>query len=197
MEKTLSLPPKPPELTELETRRAFIRGQRQEVEAELERLQAEAWNESESGVDPLDPLDAVAERLAAGEIESASRDALPEEIEVLRSRLDLLQRAEQKVAQRIAEQRERHNRNVAGAYRPEHKKAAQRIAAALRELVSANAAEELLRDRAPGGQLPPMSFPNVGQLGAAGGPAKFWMEHAARHGYLADAPEADWPAAAF
>ncbi len=144
----------------------------------------------------LDPLDVAAERLASGDLETASRDALPEEIEILRSRLDLLQRAETKLANRVANGRAAHNRSVAGAYRPEHKKAAQRIACALRELVDANRAEQELRDKAPGGQFPPMDFPGIGQLGAAGGPAKYWFEHAARHSYLADEDEADWPSAA-
>ena len=101
-----------------------------------------------------------------------------------------------KPAARVAEQRERHNRNVAGVYRPEHRKATQRIARALRELVDANRAEQELRDKAPGGQFPPMDFPGIGQLGAAGGPAKFWMEHARRHGYLLDDHEANLPSAA-
>ncbi len=65
---------------------------------------------------------------------------------------------------------------------------------ALRELVDANLAEQELRDRAPGGQLVAMDFPGIGQLGAVGGPAKFWFEHAERHGYLAD--EDVFPAAA-
>ncbi len=191
--KILKLPARPPELIAIEDRRAALRAERQEVEAELARLTDEAWNASQPNVDPLD---AAAERLAAGEIETASRDALPEEVEILRSRLDLLQRAETKLANRVAEQRERHNRAVAGIHRPEHKKAAHRIARALRELVSANAEEELLRDRAPGGQLPAMNFPGIGSLGAAGGAAKFWFDHARRHGYL-DEDESILPAAAF
>lgn len=194
MEKKPALPLKPAELIALESRRAVIRGQRQEVEAELERLQAEAWNKSESDADPLD---LAAEKLVSGEIEIASRDALPEEVEILRPRRDLLQLAEAKLANRVAAGRAAHNRSVAGAYRPAHRKAAQRIARALRELVDANRAEEALRDRAPGGTLPPMDFPGVGQLNAIGGPAKFWMEHAARHGYLDEGdPEARFPAAA-
>ena len=183
MEKIPALPSKPAELIELEARRAVIRGQRQEVETELARLTDEAWEKTQLDVDPLD---LAAEKIASGEIETASRDALPEEVEILRSRLDLLQRAETKLANRAAEQRERHNRAAAGAYRPDHKKAAQRIACALRKLVSANAEERLLRARAPGGQLPPMDFPGIGLLGAAGGPAKYWFEHAARHGYTID-----------
>ena len=191
--KILKLPARPPELIEIEDRRAAIRAERQVVEAELARLQADAWNETQVSVDPLD---LAAEKLASGVTETASRDALPEQAEIMRSRLDLLQRAETKVASRVAEGRARHNRAIAGAHRPGHQEAAARIARALRELVDANLAEQELRDRAPGGQLVAMDFPGIGQLGAAGGPAKFWFDHARRHGYL-DEDESILPAAAF
>ena len=190
--KLSKLPARPPELIEIEARRAAIRAERQVVEAELAHLEAEAWNETQASVDPID---AAAERLAGGEAEATSRTVAPEQVEVMRSRRDLLRRAEAKVAARVAEGRERHNRAVAGVHRPGHQEAAARIARALRELVDANRAEQELRDRAPGGQLPPMDFPGIGQLGAAGGPAKYWMEHAKRHGYL-DEDEARFPAAA-
>ena len=190
--KILKLPARPPELIAIEDRRAAIRAERQEVETELARLVAETWNETE-----VDPIDAAAERLAGGEAEATSRTVAPEQVEVMRSRRDLLRRAEAKVANRVANGRAAHNRNIAGAYRPEHRKAAQRIARALRDLADANRAEHELRDRAPGGTLPPMDFPGIGQLGPVGGPAKFWMEHAARHGYLNEEDEANWPAAAF
>ena len=193
MQKTPVLPQKSAELVDLETRRATIRAERLEVETELALIEEQAWQESRPDVDPID---AAAERLASGEAEATSRTVAPEQIEVMRSRRDLLRRAETKVASRVAEGRARHNRSVAGAHRPEHRKAAQRIASALAELVSANAEEERLRDRAPGGALPAMNFPNIGQLGAAGGPAKYWMEHARRHGYLDD-DGAILPAAAF
>ena len=187
--KTLKLPARPPELIEIEDRRAAIRAERQAVETELARLVAEAWNETE-----VDPIDAAAERLAGGEADS--RTVAPEQVEVMRSRLDLLRRAETKVASRVAEGRARHNRAVSGAYRPGHQEAVQRIAHALRELVDANKDEQEFRDRAPGGQLVAMDFPGIGQLGAAGGAAKFWMEHAQRHGYL-DEDESTLPAAAY
>ncbi len=189
--KILKLPARPPELIAIEDRRAAIRAERQEVETELARLVAEAWNESE-----VDPIDAAAERLAGGEAEATSRTVAPEQVEVMRSRLDLLRRAETKVASRVAEGRARHNRAVSGAYRPGHQEAVQRIAHALRELVDANKDEQEFRDRAPGGQLVAMDFPGIGQLGAAGGPAKFWFDHARRHGYL-DEDESILPAAAF
>ena len=48
------------------------------------------------------------------------------------------------------------------------------------------------------GTLTAMDFPGVGQLGATGGPARFWMQHAEHHGYLAgDDDSQTYPAAAF
>ncbi len=193
MEKMPALPPKPDELIALETRRAKLRAERQQVETELRQIQDDAWVKTQLEVDPIDQ---AAELLATGAIETASREAVPEEVGILQSRRDLLQRAEAKVATRIAEHSDRHNRNIAGAYRPGHQKAAQRIARALRELVDANRVEQEIRDRAPNATLAPMDYPGIGVLGAAGGAAKYWFEHAKRHGYLEEA-EAGWPAAAF
>ncbi len=184
---TPALPNKPSELIETESRHAQLRHDRGVVETELRALEAKLWRET-----TLDDAarDAVAERLAAGELEATGQGVVPEQLEILRSRLDLIQRADRKVAVRLAEQRERYNRSIAGAWRPQHKEAAQRIARALRELADANRAEQKIRGKAPNGQLPPMDFPNIGQLGASGGPAKFWMEHARRYGYLTEQNDA-------
>lgn len=192
---TPALPSRPPELVETESRRAKIRREREAVEDELRRLNAKAWDESQANVDPLD---AAAELLAAGEADANSRTVMPENLDFLRSRLEILRRAEGKLAQRVAKLHERHNRSIASALRPEHKKVTQRIARALVELVAANAEEERVRGRAPGATLPAMNFPNAGRFGCAGGPAQYWREHAKRHGYLVDEgdPEARFPAAA-
>lgn len=193
MQKLPELPSRPAELIELEGRLSAIRGQRREVEQELRRIEDELWSAKQSGDENLD---FAAEQMVAGEMEPTARSVAPKRIAELRDRLEILIRADRKATERTAEQRARHNRNIAAAWRPQHKQAAQRIARALRELVSANEQEERVRDKAPGGHLPPMNFPSLGQLGAAGGSAKFWMEHAARHGYLADEDEDVFPAAA-
>ncbi len=195
MNQLPALPTKPSGLIELEARRAQLRQDREAVEAELSRLEDKHWRET--NLDD-DARDAVAEQLAAGEIEATGQGVVPEQLDILRSRFDLIQRAEAKVAVRAAEQRERHNRATAAAWRPQHKEAARRIARALRELIDANRAEHEIQNRAPSGQLTAMDFPGIGQLGAAGGPAKFWFEHASRHGYLEeDEPESQFPAAAY
>ena len=114
MEKMPALPPKPPELIEIEDRRAAIRAERQVVEAELAHLETEAWDETQASVDPID---AAAERLAGGEADATSRTVAPEQIEVMRSRRDLLRRAEAKVAARVADGRAAHNRRF-NSHRP-------------------------------------------------------------------------------
>ena len=189
----IKLPERSAELIELETRYAQLRQDRQAVESELRQLEEERWQEQNRDDDARD---VIAERIALGEVKATAQGVVPEQIEILHSRHDLIQRAERKVAVRVAEQSERHNRSIAAAFRPEHKQAARRIARALRELVNANDAEQTVRGRAPGGTLPAMNFPGVGSLGAAGGSAKFWMTWAERHGYL-DEDEARFPAAAF
>lgn len=192
---TPALPSRPAELVETESRRAAIRREREEVEAELRRIQDEAWQGSQENIDPID---VAAARLANGEAEATSRTVMPEHMDFLRSRLEILRRAEVKVSQRLAKLQERHNRNIAAAYRPMHKKAAQRIARALVELVAANVEEERVRGLAPGATLPAMNFPNAGKFGPVGGPAQYWREHAKRYGYWPDEGEAEarFPAAA-
>ena len=190
-----ALPHRPAELVEIEGRRAQLRQDREAVETELRALEAKLWRETTLDDDARE---AVAEALAAGEIEATGQGVVPEQLEILRSRLDLIQRADRKVAVRLADQRERYNRSIAGAWRPQHREVTQRIARALRELADANRVEQEIRSRAPNGQLPPMDFPGIGQLGASGGPAKFWFQHASRHGYLAEQDDAQLlPAAAY
>ncbi len=85
--KTPELPERPPELPELEARRAKFITERKGIVRELERLLADAWEQRQSGDDALDR---AAEELASGKIKSASRDAVPERAETLRGRLDLV-----------------------------------------------------------------------------------------------------------
>ncbi len=191
-EELMQIPKLPEaELPALVARRAELRGERQKIEDELARIQTDAWNERQTNDDPLD---AAAERLASGEIESASRGALPEHADVLRSRLDLVTRAEFKVREKITELRDTHNSRVARAFRSAHRQAAERIHKALIELVAANEAEELLRSKVPGGKLSPAFFPNVGKFGPHGGSAEYWRAWARRQG-LIDGSD-DFPMAA-
>lgn len=191
---TPALPPKPVELIEIEARCRAIRAERQAVETELRRLQHEHWLAAQDDGN----LGRAVEAIVSGETDATSRNMTPERNEELRARLEILTLADGKASLRAAELCERHNRNIAAVWRPMHKKVACRIARALRDLANANRTEHELRDKAPGGTLPPMDYPGIGSLGAVGGPAKYWMEHARRHGYLLDEgePEADWPAAA-
>ncbi len=189
--KTPELPERPPELPELEARRAKFITERKGIVRELERLLADAWEQRQSGDDALDR---AAEELASGKIKSASRDAVPERAETLRSRLDLVERAEFKVRQKIAELHDTHNDRVARAFRPAHRQAAERIHKALSELVAANQAEEQLRAKVPGGKLHPAGFPNVGGFGPHGGAAEYWRAWARRQGLIDEGD--DFPMAA-
>ncbi len=194
MEKTPALPPTPPELADLESRHTKIRGERVEVEAALRQFQDDAWRKSRADIDVLD---LAASRLADGLTDAAGRAVLPEQAEVMRSRLDLLQRAEFKMRAKLHELRDLHHTRVARAYRPAHRAAVAGIHKALVALVAANIAEEELRARVPGGKLRPANFPNCGRFGTNGGPAEFWRAWARREGLIdKDDDQVDWPAAA-
>lgn len=194
MKLSVEIPARPAELIEIEGRRAAIRREAQAVKTELQRLQDKQWNSTHGD----ENLDRAAEAMAAGETDATSRDMTPERIEELRSRLNIIERANEKLTLRVAREREKYHRSIASVLRPEHKKVTQRIARALAELVNANAEEEMLRAKAPGNHLPPMNFPNTGKFGPGGGPAAYWRAYAKRLGYLLDEdePEATWPAAA-
>ena len=112
----------------------------------------------------------------------------------MRSRLELLTRAEFKVREKITELRDTYNSRVARAFRPAHRQAAQRIHQALIELVAANESEERLRSKVPGGKLSPASFPNIGGFGPHGGAAEYWRAWARRQGLIYEGD--DFPMAA-
>ncbi len=182
----ITLPKSPHELAELTARAAEIHSERQAVEAEIHQIQDATWQSQHCN---NDDLDRAAERVATGETAAAASKA-PERLDALRSRLDVLRRATSKVQLLIAEERARHHRAIAKALRPAHKAATQRIAAALAELVDANAAEAQIRAQAPGGTLAAMAFIHVGTFGPGGGAAAHWKTCVRQHGYLAESAQA-------
>ncbi len=186
------LPKRPLALAEMEARLAAIRTERHEVDAEIREIVDAHWRRQnhEDG-----DLDEAAEKIASGEPETAPRRIVPERLATLRSRLELLHAADRKVSGRIAEQRERHNNQIARALRPAHRACAARIYKALTELVRANEAEEELRGAVPGIPMRPASFPSVGHFGPRSEPAQVWKDYAIREGLIdVDGDQADWPA---
>ena len=181
-----AIPEKHEALVEAEHQFHSIRAQRREVEAELRRVETQL---SRLRLRDEAELDEIAERLAEGAIDRVA-DVDLQQRDVLRGRLELLSRADQKAAQRLTRERERHNNRIVAAFRPSHRAATQRIAAAVRELVAANEAEAEIRHQCPVA-LVAMGFPNVGGLTVNNaGPAKYWMEYAERLGFFdADEPE--------
>jgi hypothetical protein len=91
---------------------------------------------------------------------------------------------------------ERHNRSIAKAFRPLHRRAVQRIHAVLLELEQANSEEVAVRAAVPGVPMQACDFPNIGSRGPGGGPIQYWIDFARRLGFL-DEDEADWPVAAY
>ena len=179
MADIVQLPDRPGDLTELEVRRAEIRGKRKATQAEIAAIRRRLYEAEANDPD----LDAAAEGLIAGEDEQASEADL-DRLRTLEKRLEILRRADQLLTARIADLREKHNSETAAALRPSHRKAVRRIAHLLLDLERANVGEEQIRGRVPGVGLPAMDFPSLGHSDARGGPIRFWMEYARRHGYL-------------
>ena len=177
----IELPERPPELSELESRRAVIRQERRTVEDELRPIEEKiARKQYLNGGD----LEETAKKMAAGEIEAAARDHLPEQAEVLRERLNVLCRAEQMAGSKVADARQRYNKAIARSLRPQHRAAVQRIHKALLELELANSEEMAVRATCPGAPIQAFSFPNLGTRGPGGGPLNFWIAAARRAGLL-------------
>ncbi len=189
------LPARPAELAEIESRHRAIRTERLEVEAEIRGIQDATWlRQNRAGAD----VDAAVERLVAGESDPVPGLFVPERLPALQSRLGLLRAADSKLAGRVAEQRERHSRQIAKTLRPLHRRAVQRVHRALLELEAANSQEQAVRARIPGVPMTACDFPNVGRRGPGGGALDFWVKFARRQGFLEeDEPEADLPAAAY
>ncbi len=189
------LPTPPAELGGLVARRAVLRKERDDITKNLRELETAFHDETESGEDALDQ---AAERLAAGEAKATSQSVLPEQISTMQSRLDLIQRAERKVVRKIASLNESHNRAIASALRPQHRRAVQRVHAALLELESANAEEAAVRGAIPGAPIQPCGFPGIGSRGPDGGMLRQWIAYVRRLGFLDEGdPEARFPTAAF
>lgn len=188
------MPERPALLTEMAARRAKLGNDRMAIETELAQLQEKQWRET--NLDD-DARDAAAEALAAGEVESAAQGVVPEHLEVLRSRLDLVRRAENKLVHRLAKGNASHNRALASALRPQHRAAVRRIHAAVLELAAANAEEAQVRSAIPGVPLESFSFPGVGTRGPnGGGQLHHWIGYVKRFNMLAEADAQPAPTAA-
>ena len=177
----VQLPPRPADLVELESKRRKIRDKGKLIKAEIADIQDRLWRGSQGDAD----LDEAAAALIAGEEETL--EGRPGRIRSLQNRLLVVNRADSLLSAQMADQRERHKRDTAAALRPAHRQAVAKIGRALLALEAANLEEQAIRDQAPGGPLPALSFPNIGKRGPEGAPISYWFQHIARFGYTADA----------
>lgn len=192
------LPERPPELAELIPRRAAIRAEWQGIAAELKRARDAAWRASQGTKDAAPEtvaIDEAIDRLITGEAEPAEPHIVPEQSEAKRSRMDFLQRADRKLSEKIHEINERHNRSVARALRPLHRRAVRRVHAALLELEQANSEEQAARGAVPGAPMQVCDFPNIGtRAPGVNSPINQWISYARRLGFLDERDP--WPVAA-
>lgn len=124
-----------------------------EIEAEISRLE----DPRRTAVDDND-LDAAAKAYLAGTQDPASFKPL---LERLRIERELVERAVGIGRERLNAARDARNNEIVKSLRPAHRQAAARVAECLVELAEANAEEARIRQQAPGGALPFLSFPGV------------------------------------
>jgi hypothetical protein len=183
-----TLPPKHPELVELEQRHRAIRAQQTEIENQLKKVRT-AWARASVG----DSLDDVAELIADGKLTEVGASNLPARQADLENQLDALNRGGQKLWERLARERTRHENQIIRAFRPAHMAAVQQIAQAVEALIAANKAEEAVRAACPV-QLVSLTFPNIGTMSVnRPGSARYWRQYAERLGFFDDDEPAPAP----
>ncbi len=152
---------------------ADIRQRLTDIKAEITRLEIARWKATGD-----DDLSAAAEAYLAGTSHDASFNP---ELDRLGAERDIVERAVGIARERFDAARESRNNEVVKSLRPAHRQAATRVVACLIELAEANAEEVRIRQQAPGGKLPFLSFPGV-DLSRQDTTAKHFLAYLKRNG---------------
>jgi len=120
-------------------------------------------------------LDDAARAVWDGDDSSISVD-VDDEIRKAKGKVAVLERAVEIARVEVGAHKKARNRAVVKELRPEHRHAAARVLAAVKELASANEAESKIRARAPGNVLPCCAYPGIG-LGRPDTPTAFFIRH--------------------
>lgn len=174
--------------SKLNNLRNRLRGE-EETLADLQRqFQAEVDGRSAEG----EAVEAAARRLLAGEDPGVDGDLLKNlqsRITETRRQIGITRRAVGMAKERVDEVRDGRAAEVSRKYRREHEKRVARIGQALRELSAAIGDQSaLLYQLREHGlwdelQLPPMSFPGIGDAKQFDSPAYRWFEAAQAAGF--------------
>ena len=152
------------------------------VTAEISRLEAARWDAAQG-----DDLDAAAEAYLAGAPQAASFEP---ELKKLNAERAVVERAVGIAREKFNAARESRNNELVKALRPAHRQAATRVADCLIQLAEANAEEVRIREQAPGGELPFLSFPGV-DLGRQDTAAKHFLAYLKRIAGIEPAPRTE------
>ena len=106
-------------------------------------------------------------------------DSFQPELDRLRTEREVVERAVGIGRETLRAARAARNNEVVKSLRPAHRKAAERVAACVIQLAEANAEEAYIRERAPGGALPYLSYPGV-DTGPADSKAKHFLAYLKR-----------------
>ena len=147
-----------------------VRQRLTDIEAEIVRLE----NPDGTAIDD-DPLDRAAEAYLTGPPQGASFTPL---LERLRDERVVVERAVGIARRRLRAAGDARNNEVVKSLRPAHCKAAERVAACVIQLAEANAEEARVRQQAPGGALPFLSYPGVDTT--QGGKTKHFLTYLKR-----------------
>ncbi len=132
---------------------AHIRQRQTDIQAEITRLEAARW-----AANGGDDIDAAAEAYLAGAPQAASFEP---ELKKLGAEHAVVERAVGIAREKFNAAREARNNELVKSLRGAHRLAAERVVDCVIALAEANAAEARVRQQAPGGKLPFLSFPNV------------------------------------
>lgn len=161
---------------------AHIRQRLTDIKAEITRLETARWKATGD-----DDLDAAAEAYLSG---APRADSFEPELERLIAEREVVERAVGLARERFGAARETRNNEVVKSLRPAHRQAAGRVVECLIQLAEANAAETRIRDQAPGGGLPFLSFPGV-DLGRQDTQAKHFLAYLKRVYDIKPAPRTE------
>ncbi len=158
-----------------------VRERLTKITAEISRLEAARWDAAQG-----DDLDAAAEAYLAG----APPASFEPELKKLNAERAVVERAVGIAREKFNAARESRNNELGKALRPAHRQAATRVADCLIQLAEANAEEVRIREQAPGGVLPFLSFPGV-DLGRQDTAAKHFLAYLKRIAGIEPAPRTE------
>jgi hypothetical protein len=185
-----------PDYREVATKRRELHTEAKALEVQAEELQDQLYRAGEASGD--NPLDAEAAKLLNGAgtapLDSSAADLLTQ-LNQVRRKQAVLQRARQLFEPKFEEIRGERAAELARRMVPRHRSAVERIAAALRELEAANRAEEAVRFELQQAGIsnemlvPAASFPNIGRSVHPNAPIARWRAWAAGRGFNVDAED--------